>query len=78
MTKKEEEAYAMMSSIAKDIDEKLPDGMGFMLMAYEFGSDEPERRTLYVSNSRREDVMRMMVEFLEKNLENPDMYGKDE
>ena len=29
------------------------------------------------SNSKREDVMRAMVEFLEKNMNDPKMFGKD-
>ena len=76
MTDREQQASDMLQDIAKDIQEKLPDGMGFMLMAYEFG-DAEGRKTLYVSNSNRADVMKAMVEFLEKNLDNPEMWGKD-
>lgn len=76
MTKREQEASDMLQDIAKDIQGKLPDGMGFMLMAYEFG-DAPARKMLYVSNGNRADVMRTMVEFLEKNLDDPTIWGKD-
>ncbi len=77
MTHREEEASKMLQEIAKDISEKLPEQMGFCLLAYEFGDGNPDKRLLYVSNSNREDVMVAMAEFLEKNVNNPEMYGKD-
>lgn len=76
MTEKEQETRNLLQNIAEDIQEKLPNGMGFMLMAYEFG-DAEGRKTLYVSNSNRADVMKAMVEFLEKNLDDPTIWGKD-
>ena len=76
MTEREEKANAMMQEIAKDIKEKLPEGMGFALLAYEFG-DAEDRRMMYVSNSNREDVIKSMLEFCDKNLQDPKMFGKD-
>ena len=76
MTNREKEANNMLQNIAKDIKEKLPEGMGFALLAYEFG-DADDRRMLYISNSNREDVMLAMTEFLQKNLDDPKMFGKD-
>lgn len=76
MTEKEQEANKMLQEIAKDIKEKLPEGMGFALLAYEFGEAD-DRKMLYVSNSNRTDVMNAMVEFLQKNVEDPEMFGKD-
>ena len=76
MTEREEKANAMMQEIAKEIKEKLPEGMGFALLAYEFG-DEKGRKMLYASNSKREDVMLAMCEFLQKNIDDPKMFGKD-
>ena len=76
MTDREQQANAMMQEIAKDIKEKLPEGMGFTLLAYEFG-DAEDRRMMYVSNSNREDVMLAMCEFLQKNMDDPKMFGKD-
>lgn len=76
MTEKEQEASKMLQEIAKDIKEKLPEGMGFALLAYEFGEAD-DRKMLYVSNSNRTDVMNAMVEFLQKNVEDPEMFGKD-
>ena len=77
MTEREQQANAMLQNIAKDIQEKLPDGMGFTLLAYEFEDVTKDKKMLYVSNSNREDVMAAMVEFLEKNLNDPEMFGKD-
>ena len=76
MTEREKQANETLQSIAKDIKEKLPENMGFALLAYEFGEAE-DKRMLYVSNSNREDVMKAMVEFLEKNVNDPTMFGKD-
>lgn len=77
MTEREQQANAMLQNIARDIQEKLPDGMGFTLLAYEFEDVTKDKKMLYVSNSNREDVMAAMVEFLEKNLNDPEMFGKD-
>lgn len=77
MTEREQQVNAMLQNIARDIQEKLPDGMGFALLAYEFEDVTKDKKMLYVSNSNREDVMAAMVEFLEKNLNDPEMFGKD-
>lgn len=76
MTNREQEVSGMLQEIAKEIRDKLPEKMGFALLTYEFG-DEDYRRMLYVSNSNREDVLRVMLEFVDKNLNDPKMYGKD-
>jgi len=76
MTEREKQANDTLQSIAQDIKEKLPENMGFALLAYEFG-DAEDKRLMYVSNSNREDVLKAMVEFLEKNMNDPKMFGKD-
>ena len=76
MTEREEKANAMMQEIAKEIKEKLPEGMGFALLAYEFG-DTDDRKMMYISNSNREDVLKAILEFVDKNLNDPKMFGKD-
>ena len=76
MTEREEQANNMLQEIMQDIKNKLPEGMGFALLTYEFG-DKEGRRMLYASNSNREDVMKAMLEFVDKNLNDPEMYGKD-
>lgn len=79
MTEKEQEANAVLQEIAKDIIEKLPEKMGFALLAYEFGpvKEGEEHKMLYVSNSQREDVILAMTEFIKKQLEDPKIFGKD-
>lgn len=76
MTEREQQAHAMMQNIANDIIKKLPENMGFALLAYEFG-DTDDRRLLYVSNSTRESVIMAMVEFLKNNLDDPEIFGRD-
>ena len=76
MTKREQEVNDMLQEIMQEIKNKLPEGMGFTLLAYEFG-DKDGRRMLYASNSKREDVLKAMLEFVDKNLNDPKMFGKD-
>ena len=76
MTEREEQVNNMLQEIMQEIKNKLPEGMGFTLLAYEFG-DKEGRKMLYASNSNREDVMKAMLEFVDKNLNDPKMYGKD-
>lgn len=53
-----------MQQIARMIDEELPQGWGFFLMAFPF-NHEPGRMN-YVSNAKRETVHELMREFLGK------------
>lgn len=76
MTNREQQANDALQAIAKEIKERLPENMGFALLAYEFG-DAENRRMMYVSNSNREDVIKSMLEFCDKNLNDPTMFGKD-
>lgn len=76
MTNREEQAANALQAIAKDIKEKLPEGMGFALLTYEFGEGD-DKRMMYISNSNREDVIKAMLEFVDKNLNDPKMFGKD-
>ena len=76
MTERERQANDVLQEIAKDIKEKLPEKMGFALLAYEFG-DIDDRKMMYISNSNREDVIKSMLEFCDKNLQDSKMFGKD-
>ena len=76
MTNREQQANDALQAIAKEIKERLPENMGFALLAYEFG-DAENRRMMYISNSNREDVIKSMLEFCDKNLKDPEMFGKD-
>jgi hypothetical protein len=53
-----------LQKIARMIDEELPQGWGFFLMAYPF--NDAEGRMNYVSNGNRDDIKRLMQEFLSK------------
>ena len=48
MTEREEKANSMMQEIAKEIKEKLPEGMGFALLAYEFGEGDDEKNDVCI------------------------------
>ena len=74
MTEREQITNNKLQEIAKEIKEKLPDGMGFALLAYEFG-DADGRRMMYVSNSDRADVQKAMLEFCTKL--GDENYGKE-
>lgn len=76
MTNREKQANDALQAIAKEIKERLPENMGFALLAYEFG-DAKDRRMMYVSNSDRKDVIKSMLEFCDKNLNDPKIFGKD-
>ena len=76
MTDREKQANDALQAIAKEIKERLPEKMGFALLAYEFG-DADDRRMMYISNSNGEDVIKSMLEFCDKNLNDPKMFGKD-
>ena len=62
-----------LTTIANEIIAKLPN-TGFVLLTYEFNKTG---RTMYISNSNREDVLKAMQEFIDKNTENQEMFGKD-
>lgn len=53
-----------MQDIAHAVNERLPDGYGFMVLVFPFNSSEG--RANYVSNGKREDVVNAMKEWLIK------------
>ncbi len=60
-----------MQKIGRLIDEELPDGWGFCLMAFPF--NEPGR-TNYISNGKRSDVIRSLRAFIKRS----NVHGTDE
>ena len=62
-----------LTTIANEITAKLPN-TGFVLLTYEFNKTG---RIMYISNSNREDVLKAMQEFVDKNINDPEMFGKD-
>lgn len=67
----EEVVKRRMQSIARKVDEELPDNFGFVVLAFKFNE---KGEMIYVSNANREDVVKSMEEFIEKTKEN---YGND-
>lgn len=64
MRRLEHELKAMGRDIAKRLNpETAPNKVGFFMMIFSF--DGPE--CTYISNSRREDVVKLMEEFIRKN-----------
>ena len=77
MTDREEKVRDNLQEIAKAVKDMLPEGMGFTVLAYEFGDENPEKKMLYVSNSNRKDVVWAMTEFVRTQMDNPEFFGKD-
>lgn len=53
-----------LQAIGRVIDEALPQGWGFFLMSFPF--NDAEGRMNYIANSQREDVIKLMHEFIQK------------
>lgn len=49
--------------IGKQIDSALPSGTGFAVVLFDFGD---EGNFAYMSNARREDMVRLLMEWAEK------------
>lgn len=75
---KERQIYDMLQNIANKINNKLPEKMGFVLLAYEFGDKKDNRKMVHVSNSNRADVVKIMLEFIDANLNDHKIYRKND
>lgn len=62
-----------MNTIAKKIDDELPDGQGFCVLAFSFG-DADGRQLMYASNADRLDIIKAMQEWIDKT---KDTFGND-
>ncbi len=58
-----------MQKIARLVEDEIPDGWGFFVMVYPH-EDNPGRMN-YASKSRRDDVIKLMEEFIAKSKANP-------
>lgn len=63
-----------MQETARTVSTILPPGTGFVLLAFDFGLKPGESRLEYVSNAVREDVVKVMKEFIAKT---EGKWGKD-
>lgn len=62
-----------MQKIAKKVDEELPIGYGFVVLAFNFGEGK-DNEMMYVSNANRQDIVKAMKEWIKKTEEN---FGND-
>jgi hypothetical protein len=62
----------LMQALATALNEVLPQNWGFVLLCFPF--DHEPGRMNYVSNANREDVLKVMQEFIDKN-NNPDDFA---
>ena len=67
----EEIVKSKMQGIARKVKEELPEGFGFVVLAFKFNE---KGQMIYTSNANREDVVEAMKEFIEKTKNN---YGND-
>lgn len=65
----------LMQSVAKAVDDTLPDGFGFMVFAFTFDGIVNEPRLQYASNARREDAVNVVSEWL-GHQQNKENWGK--
>lgn len=71
--KKDANVVTHLQSIARMVDEELPEGFGFILMAFPFG--DKEGRINYVAKCNRDDAINVLKSWLAKQ-ENPEDFGK--
>lgn len=62
-----------MQDIASEVNDRIPVGYGFVVMCFKFNTGED--RLEYCSNGRREDVLKALQEFIDKN-RNPNDWMK--
>ena len=65
MSNQNETVKRRLQSIAKSVDDKLPDGYGFTILVYNFG-ESPDNEMMYISNSNRDDIVKAMKEWIKK------------
>jgi hypothetical protein len=67
----EEIVKGKLQGIAKKVDAELPEGFGFVVLAFKFNE---KGQLMYVSNADRADVVKAMEEWIIKTAKN---YGND-
>lgn len=64
-----------LQETARTIAVILPPGTGFILLAFDFDQIPHASKLEYVANCHREDALKVMAEFIQKN-KNPDIWSK--
>lgn len=59
-----EQVEFALKEVADFTKQRLPLGMGFTLLMFDFGEGG---NMFYISNGQREDVLKSMQEFIDKN-----------
>lgn len=62
-----------MNTIAKRVDDELPEGFGFCVLVFPFG-EKKDSQLMYASNADRLDIVKAMEEWIEKT---KDTFGND-
>jgi hypothetical protein len=70
---KDENTKTHLQSIARMVDNELPDGWGFILMTFPFNN--PDGRLNYVAKCSREDGVKIVRKWLDT--QTPENFGKD-
>jgi hypothetical protein len=52
-----------LKDMARQLEARLPDGHGFILLAFPFGEGDGQR-LFYISNAKREDAIAALKEWL--------------
>lgn len=73
MSNNYEEIKSKMQTIAKKVDEELPEGFGFCVLVFPFG-ERPDGQLMYASNADRLDIVNAMEEWIAKTR---DTFGND-
>ena len=68
-----EKVKSKMKIIAKKVDEELPKGYGFVVLAFNFGEGK-DNEMMHVSNADRLDIVEAMKEWIQKTENN---FGND-
>ena len=69
----QEMVKSKMQRIATGVEQELPPNFGFVVLAFPFG-ESGQNELMYVSNSNRDDVIKAMMEFVDKT---KNTYGND-
>lgn len=68
----DEEVKKKLTDIANKIDDELPENYGFCLLT--FGFNNVGKELMYVANANREDIVKVMKEWITKTENN---FGND-
>lgn len=72
---KEKYVNDILPEIAKRTSQLLPEGYGFVTLAFKFGEHNGDR-LMYISNADRKDVAKAMKEWCDK-VDSEEKFGKD-